>query len=436
MKSRRFVLFLSFLFIPAIVSAQNATFSSVAINATANTTSLTAISPPDPKLQTPIFAISRSSNVVTVSTSDPSDTDNYALQSSQVGTWVTISGISVDPSNVANGMFQICGPPTPGCINPTTYTFSYASTGADFSVSGSAQIGSASVGKSGCPLTPTTYFSFCGDPLLGAGLTGPSDKALVEFVATQDNVGSVLFASSLGDGNRGTTRATGCEQGFIESGNEWVLDCAYQHTFSHAIDFDLKNELFVMDVGAGDGTTAGEFAMSGTRKVAVFGPSANRILTIDMGTVPSGSVAPSIGTLRFRNGSTLCWENVGASGSLCAGTNANDKFALDGGVVTATYGTATNCISAQGNCGAAAAGAISISAGNTSVFVNTSAVTAVSEIFLQEDSSLGASLDLICNSILGRTYLITNRMPGVGFTITTSAAPVTNPACLSYHVVN
>ena len=429
-----FVLCSGFL-IPA-AGAQTGTFTSVNINATANTTSLTAISPPDPTLQTPIFAISRASNVVTISTSDPADLDNYALQSSQAGTWVTIAGITVDPSNAANGMFQICAPPTPSCINPTTYAFSYTSTGVDFSVSGANQLGSASVGKSGCPLTPTTYFSFCGDPMSGAGLNSSSDKALVEFIATQDNVGSVLFASSLGDGNRGTTRATGCEQGFIESGNEWILDCTYQRTFSHAIDFDLKNELFVMDVGAGDGTTAGEFAMSGNRKIAVFGPATNRVLTVDMGAVPSGLVVPSIGTLRLRNGSTFCWENAGSTGPLCATTNSNDRFTLDGGLVTPTYGTATNCISAQGNCGSAAAGSISIATGATSVFVSTSAVTPTSEIFLQEDSTLGSFLDLICNSTLGRTYQVTSRLPGQGFVVTASSAPTLDPACLSYHIVN
>jgi hypothetical protein len=264
-------------------------------------TSITATSPVDPTLQVPIFSIARASNVVTVSTSDPSNTDNYALQFNRIGASVTIIGVNVDPSNSVNGTFTICGPPTVGCITPTTYGFSYLSAGANVSVSGSKQLGAASTAKVNCPLTPTGYFSFCGDPLPGAGLANPSDKALVEFIGTQDNVGSVLFASSLGDGNTGTTRATGCEQAFIESGNEWLIDCFYKRTFSQSIDFDIKNALLALDVGDGTtGATAGEIAMSGARKIALFGINSNRVLTVDMGAVPSGSVMPASGTLRLK----------------------------------------------------------------------------------------------------------------------------------------
>src|SRR5262249_2418467 len=378
-----------------------------------------------------------SSNVVTVSTSDPSNPDNYALQFNRVGASVTILGIVYDPSGTANGTFPICGPPTPGCISPTTYTFTYLSPGTDFSASGSRQIGAASTSKIDCPLIPTSYFSFCGDPLTGAGLAGPSDKALVEFIGTQDNVGSVLFASSLADGNSGSTRATGCEQGFIESGNEWLIDCFYQHRFTQSIDFDTKNALFTLDVG--DGTTgniAGEIAMSCARKLALFGINSNRVLTIDMGSVPSGTVMPSNGTLRLRNGSTLCWENASASGALCHGSNSNDKFTFDGGLVTPTYGTSTNCNDYLGNCGSAAAGFVSIAAGTKSVTVYTTAVTGSSQIFVQEDTSIRNNLGLQCDTTPGRTYQITGRGAGLGFVITASTPALTHPACLSYHIVN
>jgi hypothetical protein len=430
MRSHRilFVL-LIFLFTLAFTKsalAQSGTFSSI-----------TATSPADPALRVPIFSIARASNVITVSTSDPSNTDNYALQFNRVGASVTVMGVNVDPSFTANGTFTICGPPTPGCVSPTTNTFSYLSAGLDFSASGSKQLGAASTTKVDCPLIPTGYFSFCGDPLPGAGLANPSDKALVEFIGTQDNVGSVLFASSLGDGNTGTTRATGCEQAFIESGNEWLIECFYKRTFSQAIDFDMKNALFVLDVGDGTtGATAGEIAMSGARKIALFGTSSNRVLTVDMGAVPPGNAMPSTGTLRIRNGSTLCWENAAETAPLCQGSNANDKFTFDSGVVTPTYGTASNCNDYLGNCGSAAAGFVSIAPGTTSVTVFTTAVTGTSQIFVQEDSTLASNLGLTCNSNFGRTYQITARGPGAGFIITASAPPLTHAACLSYHILN
>jgi hypothetical protein len=68
--------------------------------------------------------------------------------------------------------------------------------------------------------------------------------------------------------------------------------------------------------------------------------------------------------------------------------------------------------------------------------VSTTAVTANSQIFVQEDSSLGTKLSVTCNTTTGRDYTVSARTAGTSFTITASAAPVTNPACLSYFIVN
>jgi hypothetical protein len=259
----------------------------------------------------------------------------------------------------------------------------------------------------------------------------------VEFVSTQDNTGSMLWASTLADGNSGTTRATGCETGFKESGNEWALLCDYQRSLGGVIDIDMKNVLFVLDVGDGlTGAVGGEFVMSGTRKLAAFGTSSNRVAEIDMGTVPSGTVMPSSGTLRLRNGSMVCWENAASTNGLCQSTDRNDRFSFDSGVITPTYNTATMCANFQGQCGSAAAGSIVFPAQAASAIIYTTAVTAQSQIFLQEDSSLSSLLGVTCNATLGRTYQITARTSGVGFIVTTNSAPVGNSACLSYHIMN
>jgi hypothetical protein len=273
------LLFAAVFLIARAASAQSGSFSS-----------LTAISTPGNPAAVPIFSMSRASNVVTVSTSDPTNLDRYAQQSNRVGGSVTIANVTVDPSNAVNGTFLICGPPTPGCITPTTFQFSFLSSGQNFSVSGATQLGLTAVARVGCPLIPTGYFSFCGDAYPGAGLAYPGDGSLAEFISTQDYTGSMLWASSLGDGNSGTTRATGCEQGFIESGNEWLIGCFYRRSAVAAIDIDMKNALFVLDVGDGStGVTAGQFVMSGTRKLAAFGTHDNRVLEIDMGAVPNGA---------------------------------------------------------------------------------------------------------------------------------------------------
>src|SRR5262249_13810266 len=127
----------------------------------ANISSLTAVSPANSSTPVPIFAISRTANVVTVSTTDPSNADRYAEQSNRIAAIVQIAGVSVDPSNAVNGSFPICGPPTAGCVMPTTYTYSFLSPGQNFSVSGSAQLGLTSVNHVACPLIPTGYFRFC-----------------------------------------------------------------------------------------------------------------------------------------------------------------------------------------------------------------------------------------------------------------------------------
>jgi len=77
-----------------------------------------------------------------------------------------------------------------------------------------------------------------------------------------------------------------------------------------------------------------------------------------------------------------------------------------------------------------------IAAAATTVTVNTTAVTANSQITVFEDSGLGTKLSVTCNTTIVRTYAVTARTAATSFTITTSAAPTTNPACLSYSIVN
>src|SRR5215510_14751349 len=170
-----------------------AMFAPLGFSQSANISSLTAISPSNSSTPVPIFAISRTSNVVTVSTIDPTNTDRYAEQSNRIGAIVQIAGVTVDPSNAVNGSFPISGPQTPGCVMPTTYTYSFLSPGQNFSVFGSTQLGLTSVNHVGCPLIPTGYFSFCGDAYSGAGLAYAGDGSLMEIISTQDYTGSMLW---------------------------------------------------------------------------------------------------------------------------------------------------------------------------------------------------------------------------------------------------
>lgn len=51
-------------------------------------------------------------------------------------------------------------------------------------------------------------------------------------------------------------------------------------------------------------------------------------------------------------------------------------------------------------------------------------------------TKLGARLGVTCNTTIARTYAVTTRTAATSFVVTASAAPTTNPACLSYLMVN
>lgn len=122
-----------------------------------------------------------------------------------------------------------------------------------------------------------------------------------------------------------------------------------------------------------------------------------------------------------------------------AGTTVSTMTA--GGLLTSTlYATTTNCASSASPavCGSAASGAFTIAAATTSIVVNTTAVTANSEIEIQPDSSLGTRLSVTCNTSLATLVgpVVTARTPGTSFTVTITGTLITNPACYTYSVIN
>lgn len=86
-------------------------------------------------------------------------------------------------------------------------------------------------------------------------------------------------------------------------------------------------------------------------------------------------------------------------------------------------------------CGASVVGGVAVAAAATSLVVNTTAVTAKSRIVISMDSSLGSDLGITCNTANIAAW-ISARTAGTSFTITTASGPVTNPMCLSYHILN
>lgn len=136
-----------------------------------------------------------------------------------------------------------------------------------------------------------------------------------------------------------------------------------------------------------------------------------------------------------------------SSGLLSIGSSTASSINLGRSGVTVTspglvkvgsFGTVSNCSSSASPavCGFAPAGSVAMPTGGSTLVVNTSAVTANSQIFISEDSSLGTRLGITCNTGTGRNYVINARISGTSFTIKSSANPSGNKACLSYFIVN
>jgi hypothetical protein len=92
-------------------------------------------------------------------------------------------------------------------------------------------------------------------------------------------------------------------------------------------------------------------------------------------------------------------------------------------------------------CGSAAAGsaALPTNAVSSSIQINTTAVTANSQIFYATDDTLGTKLGVTCNSTVATLVgglTISDRTPATSFTISNNVAVVTNPLCVSYFIVN
>lgn len=156
-------------------------------------------------------------------------------------------------------------------------------------------------------------------------------------------------------------------------------------------------------------------------------------------------------TVQFFNGGpglscepSSCLIQPGGVGSITvnpAGTafSAQQSNAL----ALATIGTASNCSSSASPavCGSAAAGSVALptNAVSSSIVVNTTAVTANSQILVTTDDTLGTKLGVTCNSTVATLVgglTISARTAGTSFTIANNVAVVTNPLCVSYAIIN
>lgn len=168
------------------------------------------------------------------------------------------------------------------------------------------------------------------------------------------------------------------------------------------------------------GDTTATFRGTGVKTIAL-----GRVNSATTGTVDITDGLGSTGATRV---------NIGLGAADSAGTTT---LTNNGSTTSFLYKTLTNCADAAGAaaCGSASAGAFVVDAAGTSTVVSTTAVTATSRILVFFDSGLSTELGITCNTTVPALYGVTARTAATSFTLT-SSAPVTNPACFSYVIVN
>ncbi len=176
----------------------------------------------------------------------------------------------------------------------------------------------------------------------------------------------------------------------------------------------------------GDGTLANvDISLAGGRGLTGYG-AGNAIL--------QGGLA--------HGAQLLSNNNTFGSGFAALLDSTVGNFTLaQGSYVGPAYGTSTNCLSVASPavCAAASAGASVVAAAATTQIVNTTAVTANSEITITGDASLSTRLGVTCNtqsSLTLGTPRVSARVTGTSFTVILDVAPTTNPVCFNYSIVN
>lgn len=179
-----------------------------------------------------------------------------------------------------------------------------------------------------------------------------------------------------------------------------------------------------LNLTPGSGTTGG----AGIGNFLTFGTSGANNADVTISRVDANTLA--IGTTTVGNASkSLNLLNLTASGAVSG----------------ATFASATNCAGVGTaaspsivTCTAAAAGAFSCAtnASASTCTVNTTAVTANSEIFVTEVASEGTRLSVTCNTAPSVVPAILVASKGTGTFTINMPTIAANPACFDYHVVN
>jgi hypothetical protein len=356
-----------------------------------------------------------------------SGTDYVVPSGSITGNAATATNILTCADTSASGTAQSCTTSpsfTPVANSCLVYTTTTANTGAALTLNVNA-LGAKSVAK------------WLGSTTLVAGDV-PANRPVVTCYD-----GTNWELSTIGNAPSGVTSVTGTANQINSSGGATPTltlssTIALPGTLTSATAGAASTPAVTLSgapfTGGSGTTTFPQFYMNsgGTAPTAL-----NTAGTIFGINAPSGFTGNH---LDFHINGAASIFSVGATGAIIARSiSANGgvgQISATGLVQGTTLGTVTNCSSSASPavCASAPSGSAVVAAAATTVVVNTTAVTANSQIQLTVDSSLGTKLSVTCNTTPS-LLSVSARTAATSFTVT-SSAPITNPLCFSYTIVN
>jgi len=260
--------------------------------------------------------------------------------------------------------------------------------------------------------------SYAGTGTLRVGLVGA-----YYFTDSRSNVPSVV-ANSLGNYNFNYTNP-------VTVGNSWALNIdSFNDVCCGATQINVSGSIYGIEIG--DQNASGAIG-SGTFVDGSYGLSIDQTASAN-----SWALYASGGAISYFKGNVgIGLTTPGAPAPLTVGTTGQFQVSAAGAVTAPTYSTSGNCSSSTSPavCSSYASGSVAMAAAATTLVVNTTAVTANSQILLTFDSSLGTKLGVTCNTTTPSLYRVSARTAATSFTITATAS-VTNPACFSYTIIN
>jgi hypothetical protein len=366
------------------------------------------------------------------------DVRNDAPATFQDPAWVTVVG------GTGTSGTSVCGPAAIIAPMPTRAGESPLRQGQEgfdrghivgFSGNAQRQFGLYSIGYSNLASSSPSGWSVAGSGgSIATGIAAPDGTSNAEQLngattATVRFYNNGSAAWSLGDywiasewvrsptGNYGSTGLSLLAS--LTSGNTW--SCSSMNP-PYAGDGEWFYKSIVCKVTAAVKSTGWIIMSEGlnhTNSTQVYAPALIRI--------PSGTVSD--------NEAYEIWNNFSSYSDACP---VGAMCGLHGKpMIVSSFGTLSNCSSfaSPAACGSAAAGNVVIARGSSSVVVNTTDVTANSQIILTFDSSLGTKLHVTCNTGAQQPY-VSARTAGTSFAISVPMTFTTYPGCVSYSIIN